>query len=114
MASLSVLRPGLDGHHRRAQQPHPRHVERLPRGVDGTHVDDALQTQQRARGRGRHPVLPRSGLGDHPRLAHLTGQQCLTEHVVDLVGTGVVEVFSLQEDPRAACVLGQSLGLVQR
>ena len=91
-----------------AEQPHPRHVERLPRGVDGAHVDDTLQAQQRARRRGRHPVLASTGLGDHPRLAHLPRQQRLTQHVVDLVRSGVVEVFSLQEDPRATRVLAKA------
>ena len=114
MASLSVFEPGLDGHHLGAEQPHPGHVERLARGVDRTHVDDALQPEQRARGRGRHPVLAGTGLGDHPGLAHLLGEQRLAEHVVDLVRTGVVEVFSLQEDPGAAGVLAEPRGLVQR
>ena len=44
----------------------------------------------------------------------LLSQQGLTEHVVDLVRTGVVQVFSLEEDARRAGVLAQSGGLVQR
>jgi hypothetical protein len=82
---LERLRTGLDGHHVSAKQPHPGHVEGLARGVDGTHVDHALDAEQRAGGRGRHPVLTGTRLGDHPGLAHLPGQQDLTEDVVDLV-----------------------------
>ena len=114
MASLRVFDPDSTGDHLGAQQPHPGHVERLARGVDRTHVDDALQAEQRTRRRGRHPVLAGAGLGDDPGLAHLLGQQRLTQHVVDLVGSGVVEVFSLQEEPRTAGVLTESRGLVQR
>ena len=114
MASLSVLRPGLDRDDFGAQQSHPGDVECLPRGVDGTHVDHALQPEQRARGRGGHSVLARTGLGDHPRLTHLACQQRLTQHVVDLVRTGVVEVFSFEEDPRATGVLAEPGRLVQR
>ena len=59
-------------------------------------------------------MLTGAGLGDHPRLAHLTGQQRLTQHVVDLVRSGVVQVFSLQEDPGATGVLAEPRRLVQR
>jgi hypothetical protein len=47
-------------------------------------------------------VLPGAGLGDHTRFAHALGQEGLADGVVDLVGAGVVEVFALQEDLRAA------------
>ena len=59
-------------------------------------------------------MLSGTGLGDHPRLAHLAGQQGLTQHVVDLVRTGVVQVFSFEEYPRTAGVLAEPGGLVQR
>ena len=99
---LQRLGAGLDRHHLRAKQPHPRDVEGLTCGVDRTHVDDALQTQQCTGRRSGHPVLARTRLRDHPRLAHLLRQQRLTEHIVDLVRSGVVEVFSLQEEPRSS------------
>ena len=35
------------------------------------------------------------------------GQQGLAEHVVDLVGPGVVEVLALEDDPRSPGVLGE-------
>ena len=82
---LECLRSRLHRHDRRAQQSHPGDIERLAGGVDRAHVDHALQTQQRARGCRRHAVLARPGLGDDPGLAHLLGQQCLAQHVVDLV-----------------------------
>ncbi len=59
-------------------------------------------------------MLTCSGLGDDPLLAHLAGQQSLTQHIVDLVRSGVVEVFSLEEDPRATGMLTQPCRFVQR
>ena len=66
--------------------------------VDGTHVDLALQPEQGGCGRQRHTVLPRAGLRDQLLLAHPLGQQPLTQAVVDLVGTGVVEVLAFEVD----------------
>ena len=42
------------------------------------------------------------------------GQQDLADAVVDLVRAGVVELFALQINLRAAAELGQALGEVQR
>ena len=44
--------------------------------------------------------------------AHTAGEQCLTDGVVYLVRAGVVQVFALQPDLRAAQMLGQSRGMV--
>ena len=108
IASLSVREPVLTGIDLGAEQPHPGDVERLPLGVDLAHVDDALEAEQRAGGGGGDAVLTGAGLGDDPRLAHPLGEQRLTEHVVDLVRAGVVEVLALEQDPRAAGVLGRA------
>ena len=63
-------------------------------------------------------MLPRTGFGNDPFLAHPQGQQGLAQGIVDLVGTGVVEVFPLQPDAGAAvgaAVVGsETLGLIQR
>ena len=47
-------------------------------------------------------------------LLHALGQQDLADAVVDLVRAGVVELFALEVDLRAAAVFGQALGEVQR
>ena len=80
-----------------AEHPHPEHVERLTVDVDGAHVHLALESEQRGRGGGGDAVLAGAGLGDEPGLAHPLGQQGLAEHVVDLVGAGVVEVLALEQ-----------------
>src|SRR5690606_36892395 len=77
-----------------------------------SHVDHALQVEVGGGGCGRHPVLARPGLGDHPPLAHPPGQQRLPEHVADLVRAGVVEVLPLEQHRRTD-PLGQRGGLVQ-
>ena len=59
-------------------------------------------------------MLAGSGFGDQARFAHLLRQQRLPEHVVDLVGPGVVEVLSLEVDLRAAKVGGHALGQIQQ
>jgi hypothetical protein len=74
----------------------------LPDVADRTSVPSS----QRGRGGGGDAVLPGAGLGHEPRLAHALGQQRLAEHIVDLVRTGVVEVFALEQQSNAE-VLGQ-------
>jgi len=69
----------------RAEHPHPRHVQCLPAGVLFTHVDGAVEAEERTGRGGGDPVLAGPGLGDHPGLAHPPGQQHLPEHIVDLV-----------------------------
>ena len=51
-------------------------------------------------------MLPCPGLGDETSLAHPLGEERLTEHVVDLMRTRVVEVLALEVDLSASQVLG--------
>ena len=112
-ASFSVRLPELHRAHLGAEQPHAEHVERLALGVDLSHVDDALQPEQGGRGGGGHAVLAGAGLGHQPRLAHLQGQQPLTDDVVDLVRAGVGQVLPLEQHPHPE-VLGQPAALGHR
>ena len=110
---LERARPGLHRRDLGAQQPHALHVGLLAAHVLGAHVDDALEAEQRAGGRGRDAVLAGAGLGDDPRLAHAAGEQALAERVVDLVRAGVQEVLALEPD-RVAGRLREPRGVVER
>ena len=101
MASLRVALPDSTGTTFGAEEVHPGHVQRLAAGVDGAHVDGAVEAEVRRGGGAGDAVLAGAGLGDHPGLAHPLGQQRLAEHVADLVGAGVVEVLALEQDPGA-------------
>ena len=98
---LQRARAGLDGLDRRAEEPHPLDVGRLPAHVLGAHVHDALEPEPCARGRGRDAVLARAGLGDDPSLAEPAREDDLAEGVVDLVGARVVQVLALEVQPLA-------------
>jgi hypothetical protein len=82
---LEGARPGLHRDDLSTEQPHPSDVERLALGVHLSHVDHALQPEQRACGRGGDPMLAGPGLGDHPRFTHPLGEQRLAQHIVDFV-----------------------------
>ncbi len=112
-----LLQGGLARLHRdhlRAQQAHAHHVRALLGDVDRAHVDLALQADERRGGRERDPVLAGTGLGDQGALAHPLRQQRLADRVVDLVGTGVVEVLALEQDPGPAELVGEPVGARDR
>jgi len=110
---LQGARTGRHGNDLGAEQAHAGDVQRLTLGVDLAHVDDAVQAEEGRGRRGGDAVLAGSGLGDDAGLAEPLGEQRLTEHVVDLVRPGVVEVFALEEDTGAARVLGEARHLGQ-
>ncbi len=105
---------GGDRNHLGAQELHAEDVGLLALDVGGAHVDHALHAEARGHGGGGHAVHAGAGLGDDALFAHALGQQDLADAVVDLVRAGVVQVFALEVDLRAAELLGQALGEVQR
>ena len=111
---LERARARLHRPHFRAQHLHAEDVRLLPLDVDRAHIDDALQPEPRAGGGGRDAVLAGARLGDDALLAHAPGEQDLAEHIVDLVRAGVIELVALEIDFRAAELLGQALGEIER
>ena len=59
-------------------------------------------------------MLPGAGLRDHARFAHSLCEQRLADGVVDLVRAGVIQVFALQIDLRAAEQFGPALRVINR
>ena len=70
--------------------------------VNLAHVHDAFEAELRAGGCGGEPVLTGTRLRDNAGLAHLLGEQALTNGVVDLVGARVGEAFELDVNLRTA------------
>ena len=94
-------RAGVDAADFGAEQTHAEDVELLAAHVFGAHVDDALESEESADGGGGDAVLAGSGFGDDAVLAHAAREKRLADAVVDLVGSGVEEVFALEVDLRA-------------
>ena len=111
---LEGARTARHGHQLAAQNFHLGDVGVLLGDVDLAHVDFALDTHQRTGRRQRHPMLASARFGQHLGLAHVLGQQRLAQAVVDFVRPGVVQVFALQVDVRAALAIGQTLGIKNR
>ena len=111
---LERARTGRHAAHLRAHELHAEDIGLLPLDIDFAHIDDARIAETRGDSRGGDAVLAGASLGDDAGLAHAFGQQNLAEAIVDLVRAGVIEVFALQVDLRAAKVLGQAFGEVER
>ena len=58
-------------------------------------------------------MLARAGFGNDAFLPHPHGKQCLADGVVDLVRAGVIKVFTLEINLRAAVSLGEPPGKIQ-
>ena len=108
---LQRLRAEVDAAHLRAEQPHPLDVGALAAHVLLAHVDDAVEAEARADGRGRDAVLAGAGLGDDPPLAEPPREHRLAERVVQLVRAGVEEILPLEVDPLPG---GETLGEGER
>jgi hypothetical protein len=102
-----------------SKKSHPEHVEGLPLHILRTHVDDALESKAGAHGGSGNTVLASASLGDDALLPEPLGEQSLRDGVVDLVGTGMVQILPLEVNQRACSigapvVLRQTLREVQR
>src|SRR5205807_1557894 len=84
-----------------AEQLHPFDVGVLAAHVLLAHVHDAFESEARANGRGSDSVLARTGLRHDAPLPKTSGEHCLAERVVQLVGTGVEEILALEIEPLA-------------
>ncbi len=111
---LQRLGTRFDGANLGAEDLHAEHVRLLPRDVHGAHVDDAGQAELGAQRRGGDAVHAGAGLGDDARLAHAPREHDLAEHIVDLVRAGVIELLALEIDFRAAAMLREPLGEIER
>src|SRR5574344_1158099 len=80
----------------RSKHFHSFNVGVLALHVESTLIHHARHVHQCAHRSRSHTMLSSSRLGDDTFLSHFLGQQNLTDGVVDLVGTRMVEVLALQ------------------
>ena len=99
--------------HLSAQQFHPVYIQTLAAHIFLAHIDLALHVKQCAGSCSCHAVLTSAGFGDNPLFAHFLCQQNLSQHVVDLVCAGVVQIFPLQIDLAAAQIFCHPVCVVQ-
>ena len=99
VASFSVRLAELDGPDFGAEQVHALDVGPLPAHVLLAHVDDALEAEAGADGRGGDTVLAGARLGDDSPFAQPARQDGLAERVVQLVGAGVQQVLAFEIEP---------------
>ena len=104
---------GGDRDHFRAEKTHPVNIESLAFRIFLSHEHDAFHSEKRSRRCGRYAVLSGAGLGDEPCLSHLLCKQCLSEHVVDLMCAGVIQILPLQIDLCASEVLRHPCCVIQ-
>ena len=115
------LRTGItQGHVARAhrihlgtQHLHTLHIGVLTLHICSTHKDFALHIHQGTDGGCCHTVLTGSCLCDDTGLAHLLCHQNLTDGIVDLVCSCMVQVLTLQIE-LATIFLAHAFGIIER
>ncbi len=97
----------------RSEKTHFIYVKRLALRVLFPHEHNTFHSEQGRRRGSRHAVLSGAGLGDKTGLSHFFCEQCLSEHIVDLVCARMVKILSFQVDLRPAEVLRHFFRVIQ-
>ena len=111
---LEGLQTMVDANDVGTEHLHAGDVGSLLGDIDCAHVDFTFQAEIGSCGGQRHAVLAGAGFGDNLLLAHEFGEQTFAHAVVELVGTGVVEVFALQVNLRTSYQAGEPFAMVHR
>src|SRR5271163_3180298 len=110
---FEALAAGFDGGDLRAEEFHPKDVQRLALDVDRAHEDFAFALEQGGHRRRRDAMLTGTGFGADARLVHPDREERLAEGIVHLVRAGVAEVLALQINLRTAELRGQICAQVE-
>ena len=102
----------VHGNHGRTEEFHAIDVGALAFDIFTAHVDHAFKAIARANGGRCHAMLTGASFCDHTGLAHSFGQHGLTNGVVDLVSSSVVQIFALEVDLSAAHFLAHACGVI--
>src|SRR5574344_422496 len=104
---------GCDGAHFSTEHLHPFHIRVLSLHIQCSLIHHTRPIHQCTdRGCG-HTVLTGTGLGDDTGLAHFVGKKDLSDGVVDLVGTRMIEVLTF-EIQTATVFLTHAFGIIKR
>jgi hypothetical protein len=107
------LSSSLNSNNLRTKQLDAEDVQGLTPDILGSHVDGALHVELGADSGCRNTVLTSSGLGNNLSFAQSPGNEYLSESVVDLVTSGMVQILSLQPDIGTSGVFSEALGKMQ-
>ena len=94
----------------RSEQFHADDIEVLTLHVNGAHVNDTFEPETGRYRRGGDAVLTGPGFSDNAFLAKSLGEEDLTQRVVDLVGSGMKQVLTLEVNLGATKFLRPALG----
>ena len=103
-------RPCGDGLHSGPQQAHPEHIQGLAAHIFSAHIHHTFQAETGADRGGSHTMLTGTGFSNDPLFTHAQSEESLTQGVVDLVGAGVIQVFTLEPDARTTISTAVVLG----
>src|SRR5690606_26555692 len=109
---LQGTRARVYRHDLRTQQLHAVNVRRLPPYVFRAHVDNAFHAIARRDSRRGHTMLPGACFCNDAGFAQPTREEYLPDAVIDLVRTGMVEVFALKPYLCTAQLFRPALGVV--
>ena len=101
-----------DGDDVGAQHFHTDDIGVLLGNIHSAHVNVTLQAEVCSGGGKSHTVLAGTGFGNDLLLAHELGKETFTHAVVQLVGTGVVEIFALEINLALAENTAQALAVI--
>ena len=95
---LERARAALHRDDRRPEQTHAHNIGSLPLHIFRAHVHRAAHAQTGRRHSRGHPVMPCAGLRHQRRLAHILGQQRLSQRIIDLVRPGMQQILPLEPE----------------
>src|SRR5678816_3372433 len=104
----------IDPRDSRSKQSHPENIECLALHIFRSHINFTLKPEHCCNSGRRHPMLSRTSFSDDARLFHPLCEKPLSNRIINFVGPGVTEVFTLQIDLRPTQSLRESLGKVER
>ena len=96
-----------------SEQPHAIDIECLTLRILLAHEYNTFHIQECCCRRRCNSMLTGSGLRDQTGLTHFLRQECLSQDIIDLMGSSMIQVFSLQVNLRSAQLSGQLLRIIQ-